>query len=104
MQSRNERMFLVTMLVMNHAGTRQKLENNIFQAAGVAQKYNCALRRLDYQQEQGLFQQAMLGEIVHCLRHLFQIEYLCPARVASAFSGLQFCLNIHQKIDLGSGS
>ena len=46
LQSRNERMFLVTMLVMNTANTRQKLENNIFQAASVAQKYNCALRRL----------------------------------------------------------
>ncbi|NBK20334.1 VirB4-like conjugal transfer ATPase, CD1110 family, partial [Anaerotruncus sp. 1XD42-93] len=50
-----------TMLVMNHAGTRQKLENNIFQAAGVAQKYNCALRRLDYQQEQGLMSSLPLG-------------------------------------------
>jgi len=61
LQSRNERMFLVTMLVMNHAGTRQKLENNIFQAAGVAQKYNCALRRLDYQQEQVLMASLPLG-------------------------------------------
>jgi len=61
LQSRNERMFLVTMLVMNHAGTRMKLENNIFQAAGVAQKYNCALRRLDYQQEQGLMSSLPLG-------------------------------------------
>ncbi|NBK20335.1 VirB4-like conjugal transfer ATPase, CD1110 family, partial [Anaerotruncus sp. 1XD42-93] len=50
-----------TMLVMNHAGTRQKLENNIFQAAGIAQKYNCALRRLDYQQEQGLMSSLPLG-------------------------------------------
>ena len=33
-------MFLVTMLVMNTANTRQKLENNIFQAASIAQKYN----------------------------------------------------------------
>ena len=61
LQSRNERMFLVTMLVMNHAATRMKLENNIFQAAGVAQKYNCALRRLDYQQEQGLMSSLPLG-------------------------------------------
>ena len=61
LQSRNERMFLVTLLVMNHARTRQKLENNIFQAAGIAQKYNCALRRLDYQQEQGLMSSLPLG-------------------------------------------
>ena len=61
LQSRNERMFLVTVLVMNTAPSRQKLENNIFQAAGVAQKYNCALRRLDYQQEQGLMSSLPLG-------------------------------------------
>lgn len=53
LQSRNERMFLVTVLIMNTAEKRQKLENNVFQCAGIAQKYNCALRRLDYQQEQG---------------------------------------------------
>ena len=61
LQGRNERMFLVTMLVMNTANTRQKLENNIFQAASIAQKYNCALRRLDYQQEQGLMSSLPLG-------------------------------------------
>ena len=61
LQSRNERMFLVTVLVLNTAPTRQKLENNIFQAAGVAQKYNCALRRLEWQQEQGLVSSLPLG-------------------------------------------
>lgn len=61
LQSRNERMFLVTLLIMNTAQKRQKLETNIFQAAGIAQKYNCALRRLDYQQEQGLISSLPLG-------------------------------------------
>ncbi len=61
LQSRNERMFLVTVLVLNTAPTRQKLETNIFQAAGIAQKYNCALRRLDWQQEQGLMSSLPLG-------------------------------------------
>lgn len=61
LQSRNERMFLVTVLVMNTAEKRQKLENNVFQAAGIAQKYNCALRRLDYQQEQGFLSSLPLG-------------------------------------------
>ena len=61
LQSRNERMFLVTMLVMNTAETKQKLETNIFQTAGIVQKYNCALRRLDYQQEQGLMSSLPLG-------------------------------------------
>lgn len=54
LQSRNERMFQLTFLVLNTADTRQALENDVFWAAGVAQKYNCSLVRLDYQQEQGL--------------------------------------------------
>lgn len=62
LQSRNERMFLVTLLVMNLADTVQQLENNTFQAAGIAQKYNCTLRRLDYQQEQGLMSSLPLGQ------------------------------------------
>ena len=61
LQSRNERMFLVTILVMNLADKRQKLENNVFQTAGIAQKYNCALRRLSYQQEQGFVSTLPLG-------------------------------------------
>ena len=61
LQSRNERMFLVTLLVENIAPKRQKLFNDIFAASGVAQKYNCALKRLDYQQEQGLMSSIALG-------------------------------------------
>ena len=54
LQSQNERMFLLTFLVMNTGKTIQELENNVFQAASIAQKHNCNLVRLDYQQEQGL--------------------------------------------------
>ena len=61
LQSRNERMFLVTIIVLNTAKTRQKLEGDIFQASSVAQKYNCALKRLDWQQEQGLMSSLPLG-------------------------------------------
>ena len=61
LQSRNERMFRLTFLVLNTADTRQKLENDVFWAAGVAQKYNNALVRLDYQQEQGLMSSLPLG-------------------------------------------
>ena len=62
LQSRNERMFLLTFLVVNMADTKRKLENDIFAAAGIAQKYNCALIRLDYQQEAGLMSSVPLGE------------------------------------------
>lgn len=61
LQNRNERMFLVTILVLNTAKTRKQLENNVFQAASIAQKYNCALKRLDWQQEQGLMSSLPLG-------------------------------------------
>lgn len=61
LQSRNERMFLVTVLVQNIAPKRQKLFTDLFAASGIAQKYNCALKRLDYQQEQGLMSSLALG-------------------------------------------
>ena len=54
LQSQNERMFLITFLIMNTGKTEQELENNAFQASSIAQKHNCNLRRLDFQQEQGL--------------------------------------------------
>ena len=62
LQSRNERMFLLTLLVLNVADTKQKLDNDVFQAASIAQKYNCMLTRLDYRQEQGLMSSIPLGE------------------------------------------
>jgi len=61
LQSRNERMFLVTVLICNMAKTKQKLDNIIFQTAGVAQKYNCSLKRLDFEQEAGLMSSLPIG-------------------------------------------
>ena len=61
LQTRNERMFLVTIILMNTSNNRQKLENNIFQTASIAQKYNCALKRLDFQQEAGLMSSLPIG-------------------------------------------
>ena len=61
LQTRNERMFLLTFLVVNLADTKQRLENDIFRASSVAQKHNCHLVRLDFQQEQGLVSALPLG-------------------------------------------
>ena len=61
LQSRNERMFLMTFLVVNFAGSKQKLENDLLRAASVAQKYNCSLVRLDFQQEDGFVSALPLG-------------------------------------------
>ena len=62
LQSRNERMFLLTFLVVNTAPTKQQLENDIFTVSGITQKYNCFLKRLDFQQEQGYLSSLILGD------------------------------------------
>ena len=61
LQSRNERMFLMTFLVLTTANNKQQLGNNVFQASSIAQKYNCQLTRLDFQQEEGLMSSLPLG-------------------------------------------
>ena len=61
LQSRNEKMFLVTILLCSTAQSKQKLDSVILQMAGLAQKYNCTLRRLDYQQEAGLMSSLPIG-------------------------------------------
>ena len=61
LQSRNERMFLVTFLVLNTADNPRQLGNNVFQTSSIAQKYNCQLTRLAFQQEEGLMSALPLG-------------------------------------------
>ena len=61
LQSRNERMFLVTFLLVNTADTMKQLDNNVFQASSIAQKHNCQLVRLDFQQEEALMSSLPLG-------------------------------------------
>ena len=61
LQNRNERLFMVTILIMNTADTKRKLDNIIFQEQGIAQKYNCQLKRLDYQQEDGIMACVPIG-------------------------------------------
>ena len=61
LQSRNERMFLLTFLVLNIADSVPKLRNNVFQTSSIAQKYNCQLVRLDFRQEEGLMSSLPLG-------------------------------------------
>lgn len=62
LQSRNERMFLVTMLVQNIGKKKQRLDSQVFASSGIAQKYNCALKRLDFQQEEGLMSSLAIGK------------------------------------------
>ena len=62
LQSRNERMFLFTFIILNTANTQRQLKNNIFQASSIAQKHNCSLVRLDFQQEDGCMSCLPLGQ------------------------------------------
>jgi len=61
LQSRNERMFLMTFIVLNTADKYPQLKNTVLQAKSIAQKHNCILTCLDYQQEQGLMSSLPLG-------------------------------------------
>lgn len=61
LQSRNEKMFKITFLLMNTAESKRKLDNIAYQTAGIAQKYNCNIRRLQYLQEQGMEASLPLG-------------------------------------------
>jgi type IV secretory pathway VirB4 component len=54
LQSRNERMFLLTFIMMNTASTKQKLANDLLHMSGIVQKHNCSLIKLDFMQEEGL--------------------------------------------------
>ena len=61
LQSRNERMFLLTVIFLNTEPTRQDLDYVIGQMEGIAQQYNCIFKRLDYLQEEGLMSSVPLG-------------------------------------------
>ncbi len=62
LQSRNERMFLVTLIVMNTSENKRQLDNIVFHVKSIAQKHNCALTRLDFQQEEGVMSSLPLGK------------------------------------------
>lgn len=64
LQSRNERMFLMTFIIINFSGGGKNgsLNSNVFQAKSIAQKYNCTLERLDFRQEEALMSSLPLGK------------------------------------------
>ncbi len=61
LQNHNERLFLVTVLLLTTAGGTRKLNGRALQASGIAQRHNCALTCLDFQQEEGLTSCLPLG-------------------------------------------
>ena len=52
LQSRNERMFLVTFILLHVADSKRLLKNVALQASSIAQRNNCAMMTLDFQQEE----------------------------------------------------
>ena len=90
LQSRNERMFLVTFLVVNMADSKRKLDNDIARATSVAQQYNCQFTRLDFQQEQGFVSALPLGvNQIHIQRGLTTsaVSILMPFTTQEIFQG-----------------
>jgi hypothetical protein len=79
LQSRNERLFMMTFLIMNTAESKQSLDNAIFQVSGIAQKNNCMLLRLDDQQEDGFRSSLPLG------RNTVQVERALTTSAAAVF-------------------
>ncbi len=61
LQSRNERMFLITFLMLNTAQNKKQLGLNVKQAQSIAQQHNCQLIPLDFQQENGMVSCLPLG-------------------------------------------
>lgn len=61
LQNRDERLFLVTIVIMNYARTIQKVEDTIAQISSIANKNNCQIKRLTHMQEQGLVTVLPLG-------------------------------------------
>lgn len=61
MQGRNERMFLLTVLVMNTGQKKRQMEDGFKEIKSITQEKNCTLRMLDYQQEAALMSSLPLG-------------------------------------------
>lgn len=62
LQSRNERMFYITIIFLHTSETMQKLENLMLPTLGQATQNNCPLVKLDNLQEEGLMSSLMLGQ------------------------------------------
>lgn len=61
LQTRDEKLFLVTIVFMTYAKTIAKLENINSQLYSIANTHNCKLQRLNHMQEQGLVSVLPIG-------------------------------------------
>ena len=63
LQTKDERYFLLTFIVVNFADSRAKLESHIAQAKSIAQQHNCSLKRFRFQQEAAFQSVLPLGKL-----------------------------------------
>ena len=61
LQNHDEKMFLVTILIMSTNKSKAKLDNTMFTLKSIANRHNCNLKNLNYRQEQGLVTSLPLG-------------------------------------------
>lgn len=61
LQRKDEQLFNCVITVVQTAGTRKELEDNIFELNGILTPYQCRLVRLDNRQEQGYMSSLPLG-------------------------------------------
>ena len=79
LQSQDQRLFLVTFLLLTTGKTVQELDNNILQVKSIAQKYSCNITRLDYEQEAGLISSLPLAD------NAIQVERALTTSAAAIF-------------------
>ncbi|QWQ38627.1 ATP-binding protein [Gemella sp. zg-570] len=61
LQSRDEKMFMVSFVILNVAKSKQKLDASVENIASICNRHNCPLKLLDHRQEQGLISSLPLG-------------------------------------------
>ncbi|MBQ9910715.1 MAG: DUF87 domain-containing protein [Lachnospiraceae bacterium] len=79
LQNRNERMFMMSILVMNTGRNARELEMNVFKTQSVALQQNCALRRLDFRQEDALM------SVLPLANNLIRIKRSMPTSALASF-------------------
>ena len=61
LMDKNEKMFLLTFLIMSLGNDEKTLKDAVARAVGIAEQYNCKLMSLDFMQEPGLISSLPLG-------------------------------------------
>lgn len=61
LQSRDEKMFLVSFVIVNLSKSKQKLDASVENIASICNRHNCPLKILDHRQEQGFVSALPLG-------------------------------------------